>query len=125
MRRRARGSDLIANVRRPVRFSSAQALCLFGSTLGTGLSAPRARTTSTFKSRRFTINVRFREHRQFLVRRFLLVEVLLQNGSGIGPPKLLGPRDQGAVASNFIVLYRLRRGDQGGIQHGWIIRLAS
>src|SRR5262245_11448933 len=53
---------------------------------------------------------------QLLIRRFFLVEVLLKQSRAIVPPELLCPRNQRTVARNLIVLDRLGRGDQRGIQ---------
>src|SRR5262245_59990903 len=61
---------------------------------------------------------------QLLVRRFFLVEILLKQCRAIVAPEFLCPRDQRAIARDLIVLDRLRRSDERGIQNRLVLDLA-
>src|SRR6476646_11059151 len=54
---------------------------------------------------------------QLLVRRLFLVEVLLQQGRAIVAAEFLRPGDQAAIAGDLVVFDRLRRGNEGRIEH--------
>jgi hypothetical protein len=70
---------------------------------------------------RAPIEPTFRHCRQLLVRRFLLIEGLLQHAGAVVPPKELSPSDQAAVAGYLVVLDGLCCGNERGIQNGTVL----
>src|SRR5207244_12417347 len=63
---------------------------------------------------RAAIEPAFRQGRQLLVRRFLLIESLLQHAGAVVPAKEPSPGDQAAVAGDLVVLDGLRSGNERG-----------
>src|SRR5687768_5075182 len=55
------------------------------------------------------VHLAFRDSRELLVGRFLLIQVLLEHARAITPPELFGPGDQRTVTGDFVMLDRLRR----------------
>src|SRR5215475_681482 len=66
------------------------------------------------------IDLAFRQRGQLLVGGLFLVQRLLQQARAIVTAKLPRPCDQAAIACDLIMLGRLRRVDQRGIQHGLV-----
>src|SRR5215467_581472 len=56
---------------------------------------------------------------------FFFFEVFLENARAVGPTELFCPRDQGAIARDFVMLDGLSRRDQGCVQHFFIVYFAG
>jgi hypothetical protein len=63
-----------------------------------------------------TIDSAFREHRQLLVRRFLLVQRLLQQIGRLGMPHLAGPGDQRPIRRHLVMFGTLAGRDETRVQ---------
>src|SRR5262249_50396937 len=66
----------------------------------------------------FLVHHRFRDLRQRLVGRLLFLQRGFQQLRGIRQAELLRPRPQRAVARDLVVLHRLRRRQQAGVERG-------
>src|SRR5271166_2012516 len=76
-------------------------------------------------SDRHAIDLALGDRRQLLVRRFLFGQRVPQNLRDVIAPDLLRPRDQGPVAADLIVLDRLPRRDERGVENRFVGDLAD
>src|SRR5882672_4899426 len=81
---------------------------------------PRLLPPLTPSLRRAAVHFALCHRGQLFVGRFFLLEILLKQSRDLVPPEFLCPSDQGPVARDVVVLDRLRRRNQGGIQNRFV-----
>ena len=78
-----------------------------------------------FSARRLAVDLALCNRGEFLVGRLFLVECRFEYTHAIVAPELLSPSDERAVAGDFVMLHRLRGGDDGSIQHSFVRDIAG
>src|SRR5581483_5039426 len=104
--------------------SGSTSVCAIQSEVVASDAAFRAAAPSGMLLRRLGVDRLFREGRQFLVGLFLLRERRFQEGCERTMPEPLAPGDERAIARDLVVLDRLRRGNERGIEHRLVVDLA-